>query len=198
MSQYLTTKPMLSASRHLSLFSSLSREEAIRALVRMEQDMILPRSIGIPPGVSGQWLFDLCLERGLDHASVCFPLCRESDDIGVQTLTKLVGRPITAWMPRQQRLPLSRSSGSVPHAASNGGGFRGDQVVVSVAPNPKKAGSATWHRYRHWRAGDTVAQCMERGLTRADVLWDIDGSRRFVVLGTREDLAARQTVEGPQ
>jgi hypothetical protein len=200
--QYLGVKPKLSESRHLSLFSGLSRTEAQRVLLRMEQDMVLPRSIGMPPDVSGRWLFELCQERDLDHASAVFPLCRETDEIGLGALEKLVGKPVHPWMPRQQRLPSQpRAFGSpaMPRAAGpvlSTGGFRGDQVVVSVAPNPKKLGSATHVRYAFWVPGDTIAQCMARGLTRADVLWDIDPSRHFVVLGTAEDAAKRREVEG--
>lgn len=174
----------------------LSPDEAGRALVRMEQDMVLPRSLGVPREISGEWLFQKCREMGLDHASCVFPLCRESDDLGRGVLEKLIGRPISQWRPTPSRQPPLRvveggGSGKVAGATA---GFSPDLLVVSVVPNPKQPGSATYQRFRYWVEGDTLAQCMARGLTRADVSWDTE--RRFVVLGTVEEYQKRRELTG--
>lgn len=53
-------------------------------------------------------------------------------------------------------------------------------TIVSVAPNPKKPGSSTRERYEHWRVGETLTQARARGLTMADIKWDIEHG--FVVV----------------
>jgi len=47
------------------------------------------------------------------------------------------------------------------------------RVVLRVAPNPKKPGSSSRERYECWRVGETVEAAVARGLTRADVRWDV-------------------------
>ncbi len=183
--EWLSEIPRL-GGRHRELFRSLTAVEVARVATRLEQDHLLPRKLGVPHHADGDWLFEVCRQEGLDHAGCVLPLCREQDDIGVSALEKLVGKPIFVWRPRPRQLRLpTTSGGSAPRSA--GGGFSPAQVVLSVVPNPKKAGSATWHRYKYWVPGDTVAQCMARGLTRADVQWDTDYSRGFVKLGTKEE-----------
>lgn len=59
------------------------------------------------------------------------------------------------------------------------------RVVLTVAPNPKRAGSAAAARYAAWTPGHTIAQCLAAGLTRGDVRWDTD--RGFVVVGDGPD-----------
>ena len=188
MQEYLGETPRLRSS-HRELFLSLTATEVARVATRLEQDLVLPRKLGVPHYADGEWLFKACMAEGLDHAGCVLPLCRESDSIGISALEKLVGRPIHVWRPRPRQPRLPTESGSTPRPAS--GGFSPSQIVLSVVPNPKKAGSATWHRYKHWVAGDTVAQCMARGLTRADVQWDSDFSRGFVKLGSKEDWDAQ-------
>jgi hypothetical protein len=187
--EWLSDRPRLQ-ERHRVLFESLTSTEVARAATRMEQDMVLPRRLGVPHHADGHWLFEVCRREDLDHASCVFPLCREHDDIGVSALEKLVGKPINVWRPAH-RTP-TRTSQAASKPATGAGNFSPTQVVLSVVSNPKKVGCAAWHRYRHWVVGETVQACMARGLTRADVLWDIDYSRGFVKLGSREEYDVRE------
>lgn len=192
MSGYLTATPRL-GPRHQPLFAALSPTEVARVARRMEQDLVLPRTLGVPATADWRWLYDQCVEAGLDHAACVLPLCREHDDIGLSALQKLAGCSIRVWKPRDTPRPpqvVREASGRTVRVES--GGFHMGQVVLRVVPNPKKPGSATWHRFQHWRAGDTVGECMSRGMTRADVLWDMDPARKFVVLGTREEWNEQQ------
>lgn len=193
MSDYLTVRPMLS-ERHLPQFSGLSHHEVLRTVVRLQQDQMLPPRIGYPSTVTGEWLFRLCREAGMDHAAVVFPLCRESDDIGLGALQKLIGKSINVWRRPvyEPRKPTVLRDGTAV-APRSAGTFSPDMVVLSVVPtNPKKQGSSTWHRFQLWVPGRTIAQVMAAGLTRADVLWDIDASRRFVTIGTAQQWAEMQ------
>ena len=136
----------------------------------------------VPPDQPGGWLFEQCRDSGLDQVSVVLPLCGDSDAEGRRIIEKLVGKPMNVWVPRVYAAPPPRDP-STPEP----GTFRPDQVVLSVAPNPKRLHTAAWEMYRKWRPGLTVAEVMRAGMSRAAVLWDIDGSRKFVRLGTREE-----------
>lgn len=191
MHEYLTTRPVLQ-ERHLPHFVALDHLEVTRAVARLQGDMLLPRTV-VPHPATGEWLFETCRSAGLDHASVVFPLCREHDSVGLSALEKLVGRPLIVWRrPVHAPRPTIVTRDGAPVPPRSAGTFSPDMVVMSRVPNPKKAGSSTWLRYRLWVPGQTVAQCMAAGLTRADVLWDIDEARRFVVLGTQQQWADQQ------
>ena len=51
--------------------------------------------------------------------------------------------------------------------------------MESVAPNPKRSGSATAVRYALWHVGMTYEGALAAGLTRADILYDT--KKGFVV-----------------
>ena len=182
--RYLSTTPRVVLERHRDKFLALSRDETCRVWVRLQQDQLVPRKWTTMPG-SGEELYDRCSRLGLDQCQVVLAIVRERDQIGVSAIEKLVGSPIRVWS------PPSRSLSALPAAALQVAPRQGsapaanwhDLTVLSVAPNPKKKGSATYARYQHWKVGRTVAECMLAGLTLADVKWDIDPSRRFVVVG---------------
>lgn len=49
---------------------------------------------------------------------------------------------------------------------------RDPRPVLRVAPNPRKEGTAAHAGYACWRAGDTVDECIARGLPRRYVRKD--------------------------
>lgn len=53
--------------------------------------------------------------------------------------------------------------------------------VVSVAPNPKRAGSASAVRYDLWQVGMSVEEALAAGLSKADIAHDT--KKGFVVFG---------------
>lgn len=134
--------------------------------------------------IAGTDLYEMCKSSGLTHAEVIMALASSPDPEAVLIVETLMGRPIdvrrrgeSAYDPVTGRLidpsaprPAPRSSAARPRTDS--------RVVTAVAPNPKKPGSATHSRYAGWVVGDTVSACMARGLTSADVAYDID--RGFV------------------
>lgn len=192
--RYLCARTVLQ-DRHREHFTGLTHHEVGRVVSRLQRDSLLPR-VSWPEVATGEWLFDTCRSAGLDHAAVVFPLCAETDSLGLSALVRLIGKPLLVWRrPPPTVRPTVVARDGTPIPPRSAGTFSPDLVVLRKVPNPKKPGSSTWLRYKLWVPGQTVAQCMAAGLTRADVLWDIDESRRFVVLGTAEqweDLAADQ------
>lgn len=187
--EYLTERPLLTG-RHMPFFDGLSQVETLRVLTRLQQDQLVRRTETLAEA-SGEELFRLCQRLGLDHAAVVFSLGRDGDDIGRSAIEKLIGKPIYvhrhSYVRRtvaQEREHLARPQASSPTS---------DMVVLSVVPtNPKKAGTATWSRFQHWVAGRTVGECLAAGLQKADIPWDSDPSRKFVVLGTKAQWEAQQ------
>ena len=183
MGNYLTHKPVLQ-ERHRQYFNTLDRYMVQRVLLRMEQDRVIERRPVLhPEEYTGDWLFEFCRSQGLDHATVVLPMCREGDDIGRILIERLIGKPIHVWRPPPQTERPRLKDGSLAVRPPSGT-FTRDQVILTVIPNPKKAGSATWHRFAQYVPGRTVGELMERGVTRADILWDMDPGRKHIVLGS--------------
>lgn len=180
---------MLSAERHAELFAGLSPDETRRILSRLQQDQLVKRGTTLA-SASGEELFSLCQRTGLDHAAVVFSLACDGDDIGRSAIEKLIGKPIYVHRPTYVRRTVAQERATPRPTTTMPSG---EMVVLSVVPNPKKPGSATWSRFQHWVAGRTVAECIAAGLQKVDVPWDADPSRKFVVLGTREQWLAQQT-----
>lgn len=84
-------------------------------------------------------------------------------------------------LPREEQA-ASRASGQQvrPATEQTAAEFSDTDVIVSVAPNPKKPGSATHERYKLYQEGSTIAHVRALGITLADLRWDI--ARGFVQL----------------
>lgn len=190
MVEFLRERPMLIPEIHAHFFEGLDRVESLRVLHRLEQHRLVPMKIRLMEE-NGEGLFELCRNEGLDHAAVVFSVASESDDIGRSIIEKLIGKPINVWQrPIYHRRTVAEER-ATPRPASTAP--TGDMVVLSAVPqNPKKQGTATFERFKHWVAGRTVAQCLAAGLAKADIPWDSDPSRKFVVLGTRAQWDAQQ------
>ncbi len=170
--------------RHLPRFESLTQEGAQLVLARLRERGALPLSRHGVPIVDGPTdgcsLFAVCRDAGLDHAGVVLSLAAETTPAGIAAIEALVGRPIQHWS-----RSATASAAAAPRPQPRGVAVQRPKSydhlrIVSVVPNPKKPGSATYLRFANWAVGRTVAECMSAGLTRADADWDI--SRGFVVL----------------
>jgi hypothetical protein len=170
---------------HLSRFAALGEQGTALVLARLRQHGGLPRSMAGRPIVdgptTGEELFSMCREAGLDQAGVVLSLASETTPAGIAAIEALVGRPIHHWARTAQAArdaaPRATPRGvAVPRAKDYDQKF-----VVAVVPNPKKIGSSTHLRFQNWVVGRTVAECMAAGLTRADADWDV--GRGFVTLG---------------
>lgn len=161
--------------RYQPRFDSLTPDQATLAaciLDLAESDEVL----------TGRDLFARCLDAGLDQASVVLELLRASRTEAQDIVVSLTGRAIRRCRPGESGLepdapatPQRRAPASSPRPA------RSDpRIVASVAPNPKRPGSASHARYEAWRAGESVDAALARGLTAADVAHDV--RRGYVVL----------------
>ena len=166
--------------RHQPRFEGLSPEGATLVLDRLVGCGALRRSA--PRVQSGGELFEVCRLAGLDHAGVVLTLAAETSVVGLRALEQLVGRPISPWAESvEARQALVEKPPTRGVAAAAAAPRPGDaQWVVAVRPNPKKPGSDTHVRYAQWVVGRTVRECLDAGLTRADLAWDV--TRGFITL----------------
>lgn len=158
------------------------------ATLPVDQVMHLATSLGIAESdeseLTGLDLFERCDEAGLDQASVLLSVTADRSPLAYTIAAHLMGKPIrqcavgeSGLDPLKPETPFRKTA-----AASSPRPPKSDpRVVVSVAPNPKRAGSASFDRYECWRAGESVSDALARGLTAADVAHDV--RKGFVVLG---------------
>lgn len=121
-------------------------------------------------------LYDIALQLQMDPADVVMCLATDPTEVGVQTAEHLIGRPITRHV---ARAPI----GKIKHGGRQSPRVTKDdpRIVTYVAPNPKQSGSGSHLRYQFWEVGITISEARRRGLTSADVKYDID--RGYVKVG---------------
>lgn len=97
----------------------------------------------------------------------------------LHALEEVAGRPVTRCPPRTCALDwatgLPRSPAAVDQTPRRRRARRpvsDPRRIVSVAPNPKKPGSACHARYALYEPGLTLDECVARGVTRPDIRWD--------------------------
>jgi hypothetical protein len=119
--------------------------------------------------LSGQDIFEVADEAGMDHADVVMCLATDPTVLGVQVVETLVGRPIVRRVPTAQRAVSRGPRRTVSVRRSD------PRHIVYVSPtNPKKAGSASYDRFALYREGMTVDEFVQAGGTIADVKWDAE------------------------
>lgn len=130
-----------------------------------------------PPHIEG--LAMECLAAGLGQVDLVRACAPSPLQLGRKVLSQLVGKPIVPaepWHPTPP--PPNRKEELVVNPRSRWSG----SIITAVAPNPKRPGTATFLRYRHYRIGDTVDEFVARGGRWGDVGWDVP--RGFIQLGT--------------
>ena len=174
-------RPVLQ-DRHLVRFQALPVSVVPLVVRHLRTSRANPatRQVDYSSVVTGEDLWRVCRDAGLDHAGIVLTIAHETSLDGLSAIESLVGRPVRPWAAtaREQQAAL-------PRPAARGVAVVRErlsdlQVVSAVGPNPKKPGSSTHLRFAHWVVGRTVSDCMRAGLTRADVDWDV--SRGFVTL----------------
>ncbi len=125
---------------------------------------------------TAQALLDRLTLSRLDHASIVVPLCRSATR---STLETLIGHPVVLCAPRGSHSVAARARPRSPAQVS--AAATDTRTVLTIVPNPKKPGTASFERFRAYVVGETVAEASKRGLTTADLKWDLE--RGFVTLG---------------
>lgn len=85
--------------------------------------------------------------------------------------------------------PAQPTRAAEPRAGPRRSAPSDPRVVVSVAHNPKREGSACRARYDLWRVGATIDDYLAAGGTREDVRWDL--RQGFVVAVPPQQLEIR-------
>lgn len=168
-------RPVL-RERHVVYFQGLDADSINRIWTRHCEKH--HEWLSLPPPATGTDLFNFFKDKGVDHAGAALPLVRETDEIGLRALELLTGQQVKPWyIPEEQPKPHPEKIKIIPQKTSDQDSLR----VLSIKPNPKKAGSNAWHQYELWVVGKTIKECRETGLTRAAITWDIE--RNFVEVG---------------
>ena len=165
------------AERHFPKFLALTAEETSLVQQRLVSAKVLKKDDSIN---TGEELFHKCRSAGLDHAGVVLTLARETSPVGLSAIEHLIGHPIVHWHKNarlnQETSTINKLRGvAVPRERPEN-----TMVVVAFVPNPKKQNTAGWERFKLWKLGSTVAECVAAGMWPADVKWDLD--RGFVTL----------------
>lgn len=160
-------------SKYQPNFASLTPAEA--SLVAHHVSRVLTDDS--VPASDGQSLYDHLSARGFSQAQVILAVAPDPSPEAVVALEKLVGRPIVRDLPAVDR----PRPAAAPRAKGAAVAKNDPRTIVSVAPNPKKVGSASHARYALYEVGMTVSQFVAAGGTTADVKWDL--SKGFIALG---------------
>lgn len=158
-------------------FAALTPEETTKlavAIANRHEGTIGPRGMCSP---TGEHLFKHVAEAGLSQADVVMAMAPDPTPEGVVILEKLIGRPIVRATEKPAKAPRPARSPAPRGPAKRGSDPR---VVTHVAPNPKKAGSASHARFELYKVGMTVDEFVAAGGTIADVKWDSE--RGFIKL----------------
>lgn len=152
--------------RYTPNFASLSLDETsylATAVSRRYSDFI-PEQAG--PYESGEDLMNHCDAYGYDQADVVMSLASDPSPQAVTIIERLVGQPITRPDPSRPR-PAAK-----PRAPRAKRTVIDNRVIATVAPNPKRPGSASHARYELYRTGVTVTELLKSGLTTGDITHD--------------------------
>jgi hypothetical protein len=178
------------SEHHRALFVDMPTEQVSLLHSTLLARRTIPRELVSRRCQSGEDLFELARESGLDHAGVVLTLADSGSILGRALLERLVGRPILPWAEtvratqELQTPPPPRGAARVVIRPEH------NMVVVTVLPNPKKPGSAGYDRYSLWRPGILVSEAIASGVWPADVRWDLE--RRFIVLAPPDSEEARR------
>ena len=157
--------------RHLPKFQALPPDVAALVCQRLIANGGLP--VHQPTVHSGDELFEVCRERGLDHAGVVLSLARETSHQGLRAIETLVGRPISPWA--SSTADKAAAATPKPRGVAAPRVHETDPMVVVFVPsNPKRPGTEGWRRFELWKIGYTVAELKAEGLWPADVKWELE------------------------
>lgn len=176
-------------AKYQSNFAALSPEA--EALVARA---VLRRHPEIPQCGPGD-LFRVCSEAGLDQADVVCAVANDPSPLAVSAMETIAGIPVTIGHPclsgpktkpeKQNKSAEAREPAPARAPRQSRVGSRDPRVIVSVVPNPKRPGSASYTRYENYRVGMTVDEAIAAGVTREDIAWDSAPSRKFIELESR-------------
>lgn len=129
-----------------------------------------------PPDPSGPDLLRQLTAARLDQVTTLQPLFHQSTPAAVASLEEATGLHINHCRPTRLHTPTQRTHPArtpQPKPTDN-------RTILTVTPNPKKPGSASFIRFALYAPGLTISQVLQLGVTMADIKWDLE--RSFIVL----------------
>ena len=95
---------------------------------------------------------------------------------------KAVAKKTTPAKPAPQPVKAATPTPTTPAKPINTGPFAADsKIKVLVEANPKRQGSGGYKRFAQYKSGMTVAEALAKGVTRADLVWDV--GHKFISIG---------------
>jgi len=187
--------------QHAEVYTTLTTEETTHLWRALYDGRIMAEA---PPPTPPTPMQLLRLIGELSHAEVVLSLSRDTTEIGMQTVEKLIAKPIyvcargetseplTDIEGRPLRLPIGHRRGEVPGVGNTTRlvrskmrartSRRDNRVVTAIAsPNPKQPGSEAHRRFSLYMVGLTADECVALGITRPDINYDC--RRGFITLG---------------
>jgi len=186
--------------QHAEIYTTLTPEETTHLWRALHDGRIVAEEPPPTPPAPEQLLQVI---GELSHAEVVLSLSRDTTEIGLRTVEKLIERPIyvcargetseplTDIEGRPLRLPIGHRRGEVPGTGSPSGlvrarmrartSRRDSRVITAVVPNPKQPHTAAFERFSLYKVGLTCDECVALGVTRPDINYDC--RRGFITLG---------------
>lgn len=156
----------MTIQRYHENFTRMSPQQAHVLAVALQ-----PR-LPLPADASSETIYTTARDAGYDHARVVLSLARTTDPDGIGAVETLIGKPIVHG-PRPVILPtVKKPAASYKLVVAPKSSELLSKIVRSVKDNPKRPGSEAHVRYAHWAVGETVAECIRRGLTMGDAKYD--------------------------
>lgn len=156
----------MTVERYHSNFLRLSPDQASVLAVALQ-----PR-LPLPADASSETIYGACQMAGYDHARVVLSLARTTNPFGIGAVETLVGKPIIHGPSPVIRPHVKKPTASYKLVVAPKSSDLMVKIVRSVKDNPKRPGSEAHTRYKHWAVGETVAECIRRGLTMGDAKYD--------------------------
>lgn len=107
-----------------------------------------------------------------------------TDTASVETTTTKPKK--TRGAPKAAKAPKAKA-GRVAKFADD------SKIEMLVKENPKREGSGSYQRFAHYRNGMLVKTALDKGVTRGDIIWDVE--HKFIRIIPKGGVPAAETTE---
>lgn len=124
---------------------------------------------------TGDMLYDACHSAGLFQCEVVMAVAADAAPAAVRALETFVGHPLRA--PEESRQEREKRVLAPVETPSKKRTVSDPRVVLTVAANPRREGTAAHAGYDCWAVGSTVDECIAAGLPPRYVRKDVARGR---------------------
>lgn len=188
--------------KHAELYAALAPAEVVHFYNRAVHSRLIPP---VPEDRKPDVDFLLEQLQPYSHAEVVLTLANDTTITGMNIIEKLIerpiymcargetGEPLTDIHGNPLKYPLGHRRGEFAHVGGMSTAVSkrlrapvhksDNRIVISVKPNPKRAGSEAYNRFNQYVAGQSVNwHLINTIVTRADIRWD--ASKNFITLAS--------------